>query len=108
MLPKAGCGRSVPGWPLGKASSVESALWKDLWRRPIAEWWHLTATAPLVVARYVRLVLADPAHAQVGLLEKELGLTPASLVRLKLTVDEPEPVAVKATRDPYKHLRSVS
>lgn len=63
---------------------------------------HIAAT---VVARYVRLSLAKPEHATVGQLERELGLTPAAMLRMRLVVETPEeqPAQLPA---PYAHLRS--
>jgi hypothetical protein len=98
---------AAPKWPAGKASADESALWKDLWTAPIAAWWHDQRVAANVVARYVRLSLSKPEHATVGQLERELGLTPASMLRMRLVVEHPEPEAEQG-EDPYKHLRSVS
>jgi hypothetical protein len=105
VLPAAGCTLPVPKWPASeKPSPAEAALWKRLWRLPIAEWWHQQAIEPFVVASYVSLAIAKPAHASVLALARELGLTPASLQRLRLLVEQPESQAT-ATTDPYKHLR---
>jgi hypothetical protein len=57
-----------------------------------------------VVARYVRLAMERPEHATVGQLERELGLTPAAMLRMRLVVERPEPEPEPAD-DPYKHLR---
>jgi hypothetical protein len=98
------CGLPVPGWPSGSASKPESDLWKRLWVLPVAEYWHAVRVEPAIVARYVRLSLAKPEHATVGQLERELGLTPASMLRMRLTVEEPEP-KLAAVPDPYAHLK---
>jgi hypothetical protein len=96
----------VPKWPMGQPSTGEAALWRDLWRLPLACWWHEQQVALTVVARYVHLSLAKPEHATVGQLERELGLTPASMLRLRLMVETPEPEPESAP-DPYAHLRAV-
>jgi hypothetical protein len=54
----------------------------------------------------VRLHLSKPEHASTLKLMSELGLTPASMLRLRLVVDVPEPAA-KPSADPYRHLRAV-
>jgi hypothetical protein len=95
-LPASGPGRRAPNWPLGEATPAETALWRDLWSRPIAAAWHSQRIAPIVIARYVRTVLASPSHAALTAMEAGLGLTPAALARLHLRVEpatEPEPVA---------------
>jgi hypothetical protein len=79
-------------------------LWKRLWALPIAAWWHETRISPTVVARYVTLAVSKPEHATVGQLERELGLTPAAMLRMRLVVEQPEP-SVEALPDPYRHLR---
>ena len=103
VLPVAGCSRPVPKWPTGTASKDEADLWKRLWSAPLAAWWWEQQTAPTVVARYVRLSIAKPEHAATGQLERELGLTPASMLRLRLVVEAPEVEAVQGP-DPYAHL----
>lgn len=96
-LPASGPGRRAPTWPLGEPNPAELALWRDLWGRPIAAAWHAQRTAPVIVARYVRVVLANPSAAVLAPMEAALGLTPASLARLHLRVEEastePEPTA---------------
>lgn len=79
-------------------------MWKRLWRLPVAAWWHDQRIEPDIVARYVELRFAKPALAVVARMEGELGLTPASLLRMRLVVEAPEPER-KAEADPYKHLR---
>jgi hypothetical protein len=97
------CTLRPPAWPLPKASTAESALWKRLWALPVAAFWHEQAVEPSIVARYVRLALSKPEHAAVGRLETELGLTPAALARLRLVVETPEPEPEPGP-DPYAHL----
>jgi len=104
VLPSVGCKLSVPKWPCGKPSAAEAALWRRLWTLPIACWWHDQRVEPFVVASYVSLALAKPEHATVMALARELGLTPASLQRMRLIVEAPEPV-VAIGPDPYAHLR---
>jgi hypothetical protein len=106
ILPAGGCARPVPKWPNGKPSAAENALWKRLWKLPVGAWWHSQAVEPFVVATYVTLAIEKPAHASVLALARELGLTPASLQRMRLVVEQPEPEA-KTTADPYRHLRAV-
>ena len=104
VLPAAGCSRTAPPWPAGKPAAAETRLWKKLWALPVACFWHEQQIEPFVVARYVRLSLTKPEHATVGQLERELGLTPVAMLRLRLVVEVPEPQA-KLTADPYRHLR---
>lgn len=104
VLPPEGCLLPVPKWPAGRASADESALWRDLWSSPIAAWWHEQRVTPNVVARYVRLSLAKPEHAAVGQIERELGLTPAAMLRLRLVVEPAEEEAERPA-SPYGHLR---
>src|SRR4051794_16965624 len=94
ILPAEGCSVPPPRWPLGVASKDEAALWRELWRTPVASWWWEQRTPVSVVARYVSLSISKPEHAQVGSLERELGLTPASMTRLRLTIETPEPEAL--------------
>jgi hypothetical protein len=107
VLPAEGCSRAAPKWPAGKATTAEAALWKRLWHLPIAAWWREQQVEPMIVARYVRLSLQRPEHATVGQLERELGLTPAAMLRLRLVVEVPEP-ETKPSADPYRHLRVAS
>lgn len=106
ILPAEGCTLPVPKWPTGeKPSPAEAALWKRLWKLPVAAWWHAQAIEPSVVAMYVTLAIGKPSHASVLALARELGLTPASLQRMRLVVEQPEPKQ-KPTEDPYRHLRA--
>jgi hypothetical protein len=104
-LPAEGCLLPIPAWPDGKPTEEQAALWSRLWRLPLALWWHDQAIEPSVVARYVELRFTKPALAVLSRIESELGLTPASLMRLRLIVDRPEPEPVLG-EDPYAHLRS--
>src|SRR5215211_3463413 len=101
VLPAGGCSQAAPKWPTGQPAKDEA----ELWRLPIGAWWHEQQLEPSVVARYVRLSLEKPEHATVGQLERELGLTPASMLRLRLVVEVPEPEA-RPSADPYKHLKA--
>jgi hypothetical protein len=80
-----------PAWPLGDPNPQELALWVDLWRRPVAHLWRTMYVPPLVVARYVRVVSANPASGSLAQMESGLGLTPAALGRLKVTFETPHP-----------------
>jgi len=104
-LPAEGCKLKPPAWPIGKPSPDEQKLWADLWALPIAAYWHETRIAPTVVARYVTLSLKKPEHATVAMLERELGLTPAAMLRMRLVVEEPDPVE-EPQESPYAHLRA--
>jgi hypothetical protein len=104
-LPAQGCKVKPPAWPVGQASTGEKMLWGELWALPIAAWWHEQRIAATVVARYVTLSLSKPEHASVAQLERELGLTPAAMLRMRLVVEEPEPVE-EAQESPYAHLRA--
>jgi hypothetical protein len=95
---------AVPEWPIGSPSAEEFALWCRLWVLPIAVWWHVQQIEPFVVARYVKLATSKPAHAAVSRLEADLGLTPAALLRMRLMVEQAEPV-VESGPDPYRHLK---
>lgn len=104
VLPAEGCKVKPPPWPMGQPSIAEKALWVALWALPIAAWWHEQRIALTVVGRYVTLSIAKPEHATVGQLERELGLTPAAMLRMRLVVEETEAEPV-ALPDPYAHLR---
>ena len=103
-LPAEGCSLRAPAWPFGKAGKDEADLWARLWRLPIAQWWHEQRIEPTIVAVYVRLATSKPEHSSTMKMMTELGLTPASLQRLRLVVEAPEQEA-KPTADPYRHLR---
>jgi hypothetical protein len=104
VLPAEGCRLPVPKWPTGSPATVELALWKRLWALPVAAWWHEQGIEPSVVARYVELRFAKPGLAVLSRIEGELGLTPASLLRMRLTVERPEQKPARLP-DPYLHLR---
>jgi hypothetical protein len=72
----------------------------------VAEWWHSQRLEPSIVARYVSLRFAKPALAVLSRLEGELGLTPASLLRMRLVVERPE-AEREPVEDHYAHLRAV-
>jgi hypothetical protein len=103
VLPAEGCTIAAPSWPLGKPSPAETALWKRLWRLPVACWWAEQKIDPFVVARYVRVGLEQPQHAALGRLESELALTPASMAKLRLVVERPEVPVPKVKR--FDHLK---
>lgn len=89
VLP-TGIGRQkAPAWPFDGPSAAEAALWVDLWRRPVAHLWRGQFIAPMVVARYVRVLCQNPASGSLAQMESGLGLTPASLSRLRVQFEEP-------------------
>jgi hypothetical protein len=96
-LPTGPSRLKAPAWPLGVASEAELALWRDLWRRPVATLWRGRYTPPLVVARYVRVLVANPAAGSLAQMENGLGLTPASLGRLHVSFEAPRPALSAAT-----------
>jgi hypothetical protein len=104
VLPREGCRLPAPKWPIGTASKDEGTLWGRLWALPVAVYWHQIRLEPSIAARYVTLSLERPEHASTAALERELGLTPASMARLRLVVEEPESEP-KPLVDPYQHLR---
>lgn len=89
VLPVGMSRQRAPAWPLGTASDAEALLWADLWRRPVAHLWRARYIAPVVVARYVRVLLANPASGSLAQMESALALTPASLARLRVSFEEP-------------------
>ena len=89
VLPTGKSRHKAPGWPLGEPDDAERVLWADLWGRPVAHLWRSMHIAPIVVARYVRVVLAKPESGGLAQQESALGLTPASLRRLQVTFEEP-------------------
>jgi hypothetical protein len=80
-----------PAWPFDGPSAEERALWIDLWRRPVAHLWRAQFIAPMVVARYVRVLVRNPASGSLAQMESGLGLTPASLNRLRVQFEAPQP-----------------
>jgi hypothetical protein len=97
------CTLRAPAWPLDQPSAAEKALWLRLWSGPIGAWWHDQHVEPGLVASYARLALEKPGHAGTLALARELGLTPAAMLRMRLVVEEPEPEPEPGP-DPYAHL----
>lgn len=91
VLPTTVGRQKAPPWPFGEPSEAERALWADLWRRPVAHLWRAQYIAPIVVGRYVRVVVSNPASGSLAQMESALGLTPASLARMHVTFEEPRP-----------------
>lgn len=91
VLPTGTSRLAPPDWPLGTPTEAEAELWRELWRRPVAALWRSTFTAPVVVARYVAVLLRNPASGSLAQMESALGLTPASLARMHVTFEEPRP-----------------
>lgn len=104
VLPAEGCKLKAPPWPLAKPSAAETALWKRLWAAPLACWWHEQRIEPSLVARYVQVALEKPSLAAVSTMERELGLTPSAMARLRLTVEAPEDPKPEEP-DPYAELK---
>lgn len=110
-LPAGGPGRPAPKWPDGKPSPDEARLWADLWARPIAWWWWEQRIPPVVVARYVRQTVLDRDEPKLKLglalsrLERDLGLTPEALEKLRLTV-EPSESKKPRRKSAYAHLKA--
>ncbi len=104
-LPAEGCRTRPPAWPIGKPSADEAALWRDLWRRPVAAMWHAQRVPPAIIQRYVVAFVreaTDPkAHqgSTLARLESELALTPGAMARLHLRVEAP-PERQDAAVDP--------
>jgi hypothetical protein len=73
VLPTSVGRQKPPPWPLDAMSASESKLWTDLWRRPVAHLWRQTYIAPVVVARYVRVLLANPGSPSLAQMENGLG-----------------------------------
>jgi hypothetical protein len=65
----------------------------------VAALWRSQHIAPVVVARYVRVVCANPASGSLAQMESGLGLTPASLARMHITFEEPRPALAAAAED---------
>jgi hypothetical protein len=98
-LPTGPSRLKAPAWPFGTPSEAELALWRDLWRRPVAHLWRSQFIAPAVVARYVRVLVANPAAGSLAQMESGLGLTPASLARLHVSFEAPHaPLSDEAER----------
>ena len=79
---------------MGEPNAAQSALWRDLWHRPVAVIWHSQQIPPSVVARYVALATMVPTaaiSAQLMALENALALTVAAMARLRLRVEDTEP-----------------
>jgi hypothetical protein len=100
-LPAEGCSLPVPEWP---SSGRAPELRERLWRLPVALWWHEQRIERSIVAAYVNLAESKPAHANTLNLARELGLTPASMLRMRLIVEEAEPAADEEP-DHYAHLK---
>ena len=60
-------------------------------RRPVAHLWRTQHIAPMVIARYVRVLVRNPASGALVAMESALALTPAALNRLHIAFEEPRP-----------------
>ncbi len=103
VLPRK-CTARAPKWPDGDPTDLERTRWRELWALPVAAWWHELGIHPSIVAQYVKLSLERPEHSQVARLAGDLGMTPAAMLRHRLTVEQLEPEAPQASEDPYQHL----
>ena len=101
---------------LKQARKHEGALWRDLWKTPMAvEWERLrwTREVALYVRMQVQAELGDGKAASEARLRGDLlGLTPMSLLRLRWRVQPREQAATAAAprsgaRAKYGHLRAV-
>lgn len=100
-LPAAGRGGPAPAWPLPKhpdlaARAAEREFWNTIWTRPQALLWDQSQCYELV-ARYVRLSIevnrgyaGPPMLAEVRQLEDRLGLSPMSMLRLRIVIESDE------------------
>lgn len=112
-LPKERSG-GVPAWPLSKASARESAVWREMWKRPQAIVWEEQGSHRQV-AMYVRTsVEAETPGATAalrGLLlrqENDLLLSHAALLRAGFRISvNPSPSATIASSKPQAARRSV-
>lgn len=101
VLPTGVSRKKPPAWPLAEVDDFELGYWRDLWSRPVAHLWRSMHVAPLIVARYVRVLRSNPASASLTQMESALGLTPAALRRLQVTFEEP---SADSTDDDVKAL----
>lgn len=100
-LPSTGRSGPAPNWPLPKhpdtgARAAEREFWNRMWERPQALLWD-QAQCYEIVGRYVRLSVevnrgyAGPAMlAEVRQLEDRLGLSPQSMQRLRIIIEDDE------------------
>ena len=99
VLPVSVGRQKAPPWPFGEPTGAERGLWADLWRRPVSVLWRRQHIPPVVVARYVRVVLSNPASGSLAQMESGLGLTPAALARMHVSFEEPHPTLSPAAED---------
>jgi hypothetical protein len=97
------CDIDAPAWPSGpRASKAKSEVWGELWSLPIANWWHQQCISPRIVQRYViahlEAIRGDHgAASQAARLERDLGLTPEALSKLRLEVVADAPATPRRT-----------
>ncbi len=101
-LPPDGCQDDPPPLPPGREwSEAEAQYWAELWRTPQASVWDdcvFPAVAALVVATSTILRGGRVSAQLIGeqrALMNDLGLTPASMERLRWVIGEP-PNAARA------------
>lgn len=94
-LPPDGCQDDPPPLPPGRAwSEAEEQHWRELWQSPQAEVWEdsaFPAVAALVVATSTILGGGRPSAQLIGearALMSDLGLTPASMERMRWVIGE--------------------
>jgi hypothetical protein len=107
ILPSSGSRKKAPPWPLADQTPAEIAAWKHVWSLPVACWWWEQRISPMIVSQWVRLQGTSPERAVTSQLARELGLTPGSMLHLRLIVEKPE-AEPEARVDPYAHLRKES
>jgi hypothetical protein len=118
ILPSEGCSLAPPGWPLErKPTKAEASYWAKVWELPIAWWWHEQKISPFVIARYVRTYCQDVIDPNrklgpaVSRMERDLGLHPEALVKLRLVVAEDEEAVPQGSSSVksrhYRHLKIV-
>lgn len=102
-LPEIGAPDEADAVAVAKADALaerEHDLWLEHWTKPQATLWHRQKNQ-FVVARYIRYLVAAElgdikAAAECRHLERVLLLTPDSMVRARVTVDEDELAAARA------------
>jgi hypothetical protein len=100
-LPAEGYQGEIPAWPLdGRPTAAERRRWEAVWRTAQAAQW-VRLHIDLVIARYVRLVLAVEAETKnnvasaqtlntVTAMEDRLGLSPKALQNLSWKIVDDE------------------
>lgn len=107
QLPAEGRKGRTPKWPLAvDASGDEMALWRELWRTPMAVAWQRFGYHR-EVAQYARLEVAAE-HGDLDAAKEarqrgdRLGMTPLSLLRLRWEVVADEVSEQRGSKAPAK------